>query len=40
MTYIEDRLFNDKLYYKRKKKLRDLGWNININFNNGINMLL
>ena len=40
ISYIEDRPFNDKRYYISNQKLRDLGWNINICFNNGINMLV
>ena len=40
ITYIEDRPFNDKRYYISNQKLRDLGWNINIGFNEGINMLV
>jgi dTDP-glucose 4,6-dehydratase/UDP-glucose 4,6-dehydratase len=40
ISYIEDRPFNDKRYYISNKKLRDLGWNIDICFNEGINMLI
>lgn len=39
ITYIEDRPFNDKRYYISNQKLRNLGWNIKISFNEGINML-
>ena len=39
ITYIEDRPFNDKRYYISNQKLRDLGWSIEIGFNDGINML-
>ncbi len=40
ITYIEDRPFNDKRYYISNKKLKDLGWNISINLNEGLNMLI
>jgi len=40
ITYIEDRPFNDKRYFISNQKLRDLGWSIQISFNEGINMLL
>ena len=38
ITYIEDRPFNDKRYYISNKKLCDLGWNIDISFEEGINI--
>jgi len=37
IEYIEDRPFNDKRYYISNKKIKDLGWNILINFEDGIN---
>lgn len=40
ITYIEDRPFNDKRYYISNQKLKNLGWNINISFEEGINMLV
>ena len=40
IEYIEDRPFNDKRYYISNQKLKELGWNITINFEEGINMLL
>ena len=40
ISYIEDRPFNDKRYYISNQKLRDLGWNISVSFNKGINMLV
>lgn len=40
ISYIEDRPFNDKRYYINNQKLRDLGWNIKISFEEGINMLV
>lgn len=40
IEYIEDRPFNDQRYYINNQKLKDLGWNIKINFEDGINSLL
>jgi len=40
ITYIEDRPFNDKRYYISNKKIKDLGWSIDINFEDGIDDLL
>ena len=40
VEYIEDRPFNDKRYYISNQKLKDLGWNITINFEEGLDMLL
>ena len=40
ITYIKDRPFNDKRYYISNKKLKELGWNIKINFQDGINSLI
>ena len=40
ITYIEDRPFNDKRYYISNQKLRDLGWNINISFEEGLDLLI
>ena len=40
ITYIEDRPFNDKRYYISNQKIKDLGWSIDINFEDGINELL
>ena len=39
ITYIEDRPFNDKRYYISNKKIKSLGWTINVDFNDGINKL-
>ena len=36
IEYIEDRPFNDKRYYISNEKVKELGWNINVNFENGI----
>ena len=40
ITYIEDRPFNDQLYYISNQKLRDLGWSVEIGFEKGIDDLL
>ena len=40
ITYIEDRPFNDKRYYISNQKIKDLGWSIDINFEDGIDDLL
>ena len=40
ISFIEDRPFNDQRYYISNQKLKDLGWNITISFNEGIKMLL
>jgi len=40
ITYIEDRPFNDKRYYISNQKLRDLGWNISISFEDGLQELI
>jgi dTDP-glucose 4,6-dehydratase len=40
IEYIEDRPFNDARYYISNKKVKNLGWDIKINFNDGINKLL
>ena len=40
ITYIEDRPFNDKRYYISHKKLKNLGWNINISLNRGLDLLI
>jgi dTDP-glucose 4,6-dehydratase len=36
ITYIQDRPFNDKRYYISNKKVKDLGWKIETEFNEGI----
>lgn len=36
VEYIEDRPFNDKRYYISNKKIKDLGWNIEIDFMKGV----
>ena len=40
IDYIEDRPFNDQRYYISNNKLKELGWNININFEEGIDKLI
>ena len=40
IEYVEDRPFNDKRYYISNQKLKDLGWNIKINFMNGLKDLV
>ncbi len=40
ISYIEDRPFNDKRYYISNQKLRDLGWNIDISLEKGLDLLI
>ena len=40
ITYIEDRPFNDQRYYISNQKLKDLGWNITVNFIDGLKNLI
>ena len=40
IEFVKDRPFNDKRYYISNKKLKDLGWNIKINFVDGIKELV
>ncbi len=40
ITYIEDRPFNDKRYYISNQKVKDLGWSINVEFDNGLDQLI
>jgi dTDP-glucose 4,6-dehydratase len=40
IEYIEDRPFNDKRYYISNSKLKELGWEIKINFEEGLNKLI
>ena len=39
IEYIEDRPFNDKRYYISNQKLRDLGWDIDMSLNKGLDLL-
>ena len=40
IEYIEDRPFNDKRYYISNDKLKQLGWNIVVDFETGVNELI
>lgn len=40
IEYIEDRPFNDKRYYISNQKLKNLGWDIKIKFEEGLNNLV
>lgn len=40
IEFVPDRPFNDKRYFITNNKLKSLGWDQTINFNNGIDMLL
>lgn len=40
ITYIEDRPFNDKRYYISNDKLKQMGWSINTDFDQGLHELL
>lgn len=40
IEYIEDRPFNDFRYFISNQKIKELGWNITIKFEDGINELL
>ena len=39
LEFVEDRPFNDKRYFITNEKLKELGWNINIDFISGISEL-
>jgi dTDP-glucose 4,6-dehydratase len=39
ITYIEDRPFNDQRYYISNEKVKKLGWNIHMTFEEGISQL-
>jgi UDP-glucose 4,6-dehydratase len=40
IKYIEDRPFNDKRYYISNQKVKDLGWEIKIDFDKGLDELI
>jgi len=40
IEYVEDRPFNDKRYYISNKKIKDLGWNIEIDLMTGLNDIM
>jgi len=39
ITYIPDRPYNDKRYYISNQKLKDLGWDVTVDFDTGLNQL-
>ena len=40
IEYVEDRPFNDQRYYISNQKLKDLGWNIEVGFIDGLTKML
>ena len=40
IEYVEDRPFNDQRYYISNKKLKDLGWNIEIDLFTGLTKII
>jgi UDP-glucose 4,6-dehydratase len=40
IEFVKDRPFNDKRYYISNKKLKNLGWDIKVNFVDGLNELM
>ena len=40
IEYIEDRPFNDKRYYISNQKIKNLGWNVTIKLDDGINCII
>ena len=40
ITYIPDRPFNDQRYYISNQKLKELGWSVEINFEDGLDELI
>ena len=40
IEFIEDRPFNDRRYYISNQKLKNLGWDIQINFEEGLKKLI
>ena len=40
IEYITDRPFNDKRYYISNEKIKNLGWDITENFDEGIDSLV
>ena len=40
IRYVEDRPFNDKRYYISNQKVKELGWTIDIDFEEGLNDLI
>ena len=39
ITFVEDRPFIDKRYYISNRKLKDLGWEVSISFDQGLAQL-
>jgi len=40
IEYIEDRPFNDQRYYISNQKLKDLGWNVHVDFISGLRTII
>jgi dTDP-D-glucose 4,6-dehydratase len=40
IEYVEDRPFNDQRYYISNQKVKDLGWNIEIELMNGLRSIV
>ena len=40
IEYIEDRPFNDQRYYISNLKVKELGWDIHIHLDDGLNKLI
>jgi dTDP-glucose 4,6-dehydratase/UDP-glucose 4,6-dehydratase len=40
IEYVEDRPFNDQRYYISNQKLKDLGWNIEIELMTGLKAIV
>ena len=40
IEYIQDRPYNDQRYYISNQKLKDLGWNVTVNFEDGLNNII
>ena len=40
VTYVKDRPFNDKRYYISNNKLKELGWEVSVSFDQGLKSLV
>jgi dTDP-glucose 4,6-dehydratase len=40
IEYVEDRPFNDRRYYISNQKLKELGWNITVGFQEGLKLII
>ena len=40
ISYIDDRPYNDERYYISNKKVKDLGWDITVDFHHGLQELI